>query len=72
MIRRTPICNGNVETFREAFLTSDSILVWHFRSFARKRARIRRWAADPAFPPLVVLRSSAEVEKWAAGLGGVS
>lgn len=69
MIRRTPVCNGNVESFREIFLKSDSILVWHFTSFSRTRARIRRWAADPSFPPLVVLRSRADVEKWLASLG---
>jgi adenylate kinase family enzyme len=69
MIRRTPVCNGNRETFREVFLKGDSILLWHFRTFARRRARIREWAADPAFPALVVLRSSAEVERWLASLG---
>jgi adenylate kinase family enzyme len=69
ILRRTPICNGNVETFREAFLARDSILRWHFQSFARKRARIRRWATDPDFPPLVVLRSAAEIERWVQTLG---
>jgi adenylate kinase family enzyme len=68
MIRRTPICNGNVETFRETFLRRDSILLWHFKSFARKRARIRRWATDPDVPALVVLRSATEVERWVASL----
>jgi hypothetical protein len=57
-----------VESFREAFLKSDSILLWHFTSFARKRARIRQWAADPAFPSIVVLRSPAEVSQWLASL----
>ena len=69
MVHRTPICNGNVESFREIFLKSDSILLWHFTSFAGVRARIRAWAADPSFPPIVVLRSSAEVEQWVAALG---
>ena len=69
MIHRTRICNGNVESFREIFLRRDSILLWHFTSFAGKRARIRTWAADPASPPVVVLRSSTEVERWVASLG---
>jgi adenylate kinase family enzyme len=70
IVHRTPICNGNVESFREIFLRRDSILLWHFKSFARKRARIRRWAADPSFPStMVVLRSPAEVEQWVASLG---
>jgi adenylate kinase family enzyme len=68
IVRRTPTCNGNVESFREIFLKSDSILLWHFKSFAGKRARIRRWAADPSFPSIVVLRSSVDVERWVASL----
>jgi adenylate kinase family enzyme len=69
IVHRTPTCNGNLETWREIFLRRDSILLWHFRSFARKRARIRGWAAAPEFPSVVVLRSSAEVERWVASLG---
>jgi adenylate kinase family enzyme len=38
---REVVCNGNVETLRKA-LASDSIIAWHFRSFARKR----RWIAQ--------------------------
>jgi adenylate kinase family enzyme len=72
MVRRTRVCNGNVESFREVFLRRDSILVWHFTSFARKRARIRQWATDPSFPPIVVLKSPAEVEAWVASLSPVS
>jgi adenylate kinase family enzyme len=65
---RTPTCNGNIETWRESFLRRDSILLWHFTSFANRRARIRRWATDPDFPELVVLHSTAEVERWLASL----
>lgn len=73
LIRRTmtraidhkPICNGNTESFRQAF-SRDSIIVWHFRSFARKRERIRRWAADPAGPPVVRLTSPAATRRWLA------
>ena len=53
-----PVCNGNTETFRAAF-SRDSIIVWHFRSFARKRSRIRAWAADPPGCAVVRLRSRA-------------
>ena len=68
IVRRTPTCNGNIETWRASFLRRDSILVWHFASFARKRARIRRWQSDPDFPAIVVLRSPAEVERWLSSL----
>ncbi|GAA0588200.1 AAA family ATPase [Paractinoplanes ferrugineus] len=68
-LRRTPTCNGNYETWRNAFLSRESILVWHFRSFKRKQRRMRAWHADPEFRPrLVLLRSPAEVECWVAAL----
>lgn len=60
------VCNGNRETLRNLF-SSDSIVVWHFRSFHRKRARIRRWHADPAAPPVVRLTSASQARRWLAG-----
>ncbi|MEU4242179.1 AAA family ATPase [Actinoplanes sp. NPDC026619] len=67
--RRTPTCNGNYETWRNAFLDRESILVWHFRSFKRKQTRMRAWHADPDFPAeVVLLRTPAEVERWFAAL----
>lgn len=43
------ICNGSTESFRQA-LSKDSIIAWHFRSFANKRRRIRQWQHDPGKP----------------------
>ena len=60
-----PVCNGNRETWRTA-LARDSILVWHFRSFRRKRALIRAWEADPPVPQLIRLSSPLETERWLA------
>jgi adenylate kinase family enzyme len=57
------ICNGNVETWR-TMVSSDSILAWHFRSFAAKRARLEAWEADPELPPVRRIRGRAEVEHW--------
>ena len=37
---KKPICNGNTQSLR-GILSRDSIVGWHFRSFARKRARMR-------------------------------
>ena len=65
---RTPTCNGNVETWRSTFFARDSIVVWHFRSFARKRRRMRAWAVDPAMPQVVLLGSPAAIERWLAAL----
>jgi adenylate kinase family enzyme len=73
LVRRTvarnldhrPICNGNIETWR-AIVRRDSIIVWHFRSFARKHRRLVEWEADAARPPVLRLRSPRELEHWVA------
>jgi len=62
------ICNGNTESFRQTF-SRDSIIVWHFRSFARKRARMRAWVADPSGPEVVRLTSPSVARSWLARLG---
>jgi adenylate kinase family enzyme len=75
LIRRTllrnldhkPICNGNTESLRQTF-SRNSIILWHFQSFARKRARIRAWAADESGPDLVRLTSPAATRRWLASL----
>jgi adenylate kinase family enzyme len=77
LVRRTllrslnhrPVCNGNTESFRQTF-SRDSIIVWHFKSFARKRARMRAWAADSSGPEVVRLTSPAVARSWLASLGG--
>jgi adenylate kinase family enzyme len=63
------ICNGNTESVRQA-LSRNSIIVWHFQSFARKRARIRGWAADPPGPTVLRLTSPRATKRWLAGLSG--
>lgn len=71
LIRRTlqrnldhkPICNGNTESLRQTF-SRDSIILWHFQSFARKRDRIRAWAADESGPAVVRLTSPAAARRW--------
>lgn len=57
------VCNGNRETVRRAF-ARDSIVVWHFQSWKRKRATMREWAADPSAPPTLLFRTPAELEVW--------
>jgi adenylate kinase family enzyme len=68
IVHRTPTCNGNIETWRTSFLARDSLFFWHFQSFARKRRQMRSWAADPAMPTVVLLRSPAAIERWLADL----
>jgi adenylate kinase family enzyme len=75
LIRRTllrnldhkPICNGNTESLRQTF-SRNSIILWHFQSFARKRDRIRAWAADESGHDIVRLTSPAATRRWLASL----
>jgi adenylate kinase family enzyme len=60
-ITKEPHCNGNVESWR-GIVDRDSIIRWHFRSFARKRRRMRAWADDPAMPRVVLVRHPRELE----------
>jgi adenylate kinase family enzyme len=69
-VDKRPICNGNTESFR-LLMRRDSIVVWHFRSFARKRARMRAWAAAAAAdgPDVLLFSRPRDLEAWVAGLG---
>jgi adenylate kinase family enzyme len=65
VVDRRPICNGNRESLASA-ISRDGILAWHFRSFTRKRQRIRQWCRDLSGPPVVRLTSSRATETWLA------
>ena len=64
---RKPICNGNTESIRQTF-SRDSIILWHFKSFASKRDRIRAWAVDESGPDVVRFTSHAAARRWLEGL----
>ena len=66
-VDRRPICNGNTETLRLA-VSRNSIIRWHFHSFARKRARIRQWAAQEGGPRVLRLAAPGQTEAWLARL----
>jgi adenylate kinase family enzyme len=63
VVTRQPVCNGNIETLARLF-ARDSIIVWHFRSFKRKRRVMRELHADPTAPSLMVFRRPSELEAW--------
>jgi adenylate kinase family enzyme len=67
VVSRELACNGNKESLRQAF-SAQSIVAWHFRSFARKRERIAAWQTDPSAPPIVRLRSPRMTQQWLAAL----
>lgn len=76
LVRRTlrraldqkPVCNGNTESLRN-LCSRDSIVSWHFRSFDRKRSRMRQWAEAPEGPPVLVCRRPKDLERWMDQLG---
>lgn len=60
-IDQQPVCNGNYESLRVIF-SRDSILLWHFRSFRRKRERIKAWEAEGR--EIIVFRNPKEADRW--------
>lgn len=64
--RREELWNGNRESFRLAFLSRESILLWLFRTHWLNR---REWPARFAGRELVRLRSPREVRDWVSRLG---
>lgn len=69
VVTRELACNGNRESLR-LVLSSQSIVAWHFRSFAHKREQISAWQADPSGPRVVRLRSRRATRAWVAALRG--
>lgn len=65
MVTRERVCNGNIESPRRIF-NRDSIIRWHFQSFARKRRRIREWSSDPAGPSILTFRRPGDLDHWLA------
>jgi adenylate kinase family enzyme len=63
LVDRRTICNGNRETLR-TLLARDSIVLWHFQSFQRKRARMRAWSSNPAGPEVHRFTSPRQLEDW--------
>ncbi|MGH3585742.1 MAG: adenylate kinase [Pseudonocardia sp.] len=63
LVDQRTICNGNRETVRTLF-ARDSIVVWHFRSFRRKRARMRAWSSTPDGPAVHRFTSPRQLEDW--------
>ena len=62
VVTRERVCNGNVETLRHQ-LSRESILLWHFHSFASKRRFVRQLEQREAPGRLVVLRRRGDAEE---------
>jgi adenylate kinase family enzyme len=64
--RREELWNGNRESFRKSFASSESILLWFLRTYHRNRRRIPAALAAPEHAHLawVWLRSPRATERW--------
>ncbi len=67
IVDQRTVCNGNTESWRP-LLSRESILVWHFRSFTRKRTRMRAWAASSDGPEVLLFRRPRDLESWLRSL----
>lgn len=63
VIDKRPVCNGNFESWRGVF-SRDSIIAWHFKSFSRKRRRMRQWLSQLDGVEVVLLRRHRDAERW--------
>ncbi|RRD29548.1 adenylate kinase [Actinomyces bowdenii] len=61
------ICNGNTESWGRA-LGPESILLWHARTFSRKRRFVRELEACAQGPGVLRLRRPGELDRLLAGL----
>ena len=63
IVDKSAICNGNHESLK-TMLSSDSILLWHFKSFQRKRDRMAQWAQSKSGPTVVRIQTPKQLEDW--------
>ena len=66
-VRAEAVCNGNVETWAGLF-SRDSILLWHARSFRRKRQRMRALFAAHGPDRVLLFRSPRQTARWLRGV----
>ncbi|MDE1153027.1 MAG: hypothetical protein PW788_10870 [Micavibrio sp.] len=67
---KTPICNGNIETWGKLF-SKDSIMIWLFKSYARTRRNYGEIFAGTGFAPKVTyirLRCRRDADRFLAGI----
>lgn len=70
MVRKTVLYNGNRESFRQTFLSRESLLLFSIRTRPHRRELIEEWLARPEFAHLKVRRfaSTDAALRWAASV----
>ena len=67
---REELWNGNRERFRNAYLSTNSLYLWLFRSYWMRRRTWPRALAEPAFRQLTVhrFRSPGNADRWLSSI----
>lgn len=69
IFRRELLWNGNRERFANAYLSRQSLYIWVFRSFWRRRRVWSRWLAeDHRHLAVHRFRTPGEADRWLAGV----
>jgi len=74
VFRREVLWNGNRERFVNAYFSTDSLYLWVFRSFWRRKHNWPRMLAEPAYRHLAVhrFRTPGEADRWLRGIQTVA
>ena len=74
ILSREELWNGNRETFRNAYLSLDSLYLWVFRSHWKRRRTWPAILAQPEYRHLTVhrFRTPGEADRWLRELAAVA
>jgi adenylate kinase family enzyme len=72
ILRREVLWNGNRERFVNAYVSTNSLYLWVFRSYWKRRRNWPRLFAEPAYRHLAVhrFRAPGEAERWLRSVDG--
>lgn len=45
---KEPVCNGNIETFKQQFFSKNSVFIWVFKSYRKRIAKYTEMSRDPS------------------------
>jgi adenylate kinase family enzyme len=67
-VDKRPVCNGNTESLG-LLLSKESIVLWHFRTFASKRREVRGWSSGGTSARVLRMTSPRATQAWLDTLG---
>lgn len=58
------VCNGNRETFRQTFFSTDSMILWVLKTFRSRRRRYKKLVAETDDVRFIVIEKSPEADDF--------